>query len=210
MSNSYRLKSHTHPDKLLFEHLKSVGFATQQKIENVFPKIHTNIELNDLARTAFIIGASHDIGKGTAFFQKYLLSPSDQDVTFNPLLKSHSLISSLYCSWVVFNDNRISENCREFLAMASSLVIQAHHGSLKLPTSYIQMLDDFYDRNIFLQQINAFDSIDELERISKNLDLCSFTKFTQIWEAHYNDLCQCIVFPPRVIDKIFRDSREPY
>ena len=212
MSNSYRLKSH--PNKLLFEHLKSVASATQQKIEDVFPKLFTDITLNDLAQTAFIIGATHDIGKGTTFFQKYL--SSNKEVSINPLLKSHSPISSLYCSWIVFNDDRISDNYREFLTMASSLVIQGHHGSLKRPTSYIKILDKFDadadEKNIFLQQFNAFENIDELERISKELGIQSFVKFTQTWKSHLRDLCDQIVIPidRSIIGKKFSDCREPY
>jgi CRISPR-associated endonuclease/helicase Cas3 len=205
MSNSYQLRSH--PDKPLFEHLKSVALATQEKIEAATLKISTNITLSDLERCAFIIGATHDIGKGTTYFQRYL--PPIREIPLNPLLKSHSLISSLYCSWVILNDDKIS-GYRQFLAMASALAIQAHHGSLKRPTSYVKVIDNFYDEDVFAKQVDSFESIHELERISKDLGICSFTKFIKAWDTHFYDFRDLIVFPSYIIEKIFMDNREPY
>ena len=133
MSNSYQLKSH--PDRLLYHHLKSVASLAKRYVEEIFPKITTDISFADLAETAFITGATHDIGKGTTFFQDYMLG----HVKIDPLLKSHSMISSLYCSWCIHNNSKISDNHRDFLAVASALAIQGHHGSLKRPTSYLIM-----------------------------------------------------------------------
>ena len=174
MSNSYQLKSH--PSKTLYKHLESVSSLIKKTIEEAYPKISTNIPLSDLMRTAFVTGATHDIGKGTRFFQNYMLNHTDID----PLLKSHSMISSLYCSWIILNDLTISDRYRHFLVMASSLAIQGHHGSLRRPTSYLKGLDNFDEKEIFSRQIKAFENINELERISKNLrtkKLCRIYKF---------------------------------
>jgi CRISPR-associated endonuclease/helicase Cas3 len=88
MSSSYQLKSH--PNKLLYDHLRSVSLLTERRVEEVCSEISTNISREDLKRVAFIVGATHDIGKGTTFFQRYMLNHEIVD----PLLKSHSLISS--------------------------------------------------------------------------------------------------------------------
>lgn len=206
MSNSYQLKSH--PDRLLYDHLRCVAFSSRSRIEEIFPKLYTNITLSDLARTSFIIGATHDIGKGTTFFQRYL--PPLKQASSDPLLKSHSIISSLYCSWLIQNDTKISDMYRDFLVMASSLVIQGHHGSLKRPTRYyIGMQDTFADKGIFSKQIEAFERIDELEKITQNLGLKSFIEFTKLWEDHLNRL-GCILRRIDPIKQKFDSSKEPY
>src|SRR5215203_368187 len=158
MSSSYQLKSH--PDRLLYHHLKSVASMTKSIVEEIFPKITTDISLADLAEVAFVTGATHDIGKGTTFFQDYMIG----HMKIDPLLKSHSMISSLYCSWCILDNPKISDSHRDLLAVASALAIQGHHGSLKRPTSYhINGLDVFDDEKIFARQITAFQKIDEIE-----------------------------------------------
>lgn len=159
MSNSYQpgqayqLKSHP-PDRLLKDHLQRVAKETQRTVENLLlNSVSTTISHNDLVRTAYIIGACHDIGKGTAFFQTYLL---DNKAKVDPFLKSHAMISSLYCSWVILNDPEISDTNKKFLAFAASIVIQGHHGSLKSQDKYLSNLDHFNENDIFSKQIESF------------------------------------------------------
>jgi CRISPR-associated endonuclease/helicase Cas3 len=205
MSNSYQLKSH--PDRLLYHHLKSVGSMTKSIVEDIFPKITTDISLADLAEATFVIGATHDIGKGTIFFQDYLLGRMKLD----PLLKSHSMISSLYCSWCILDNSKISDDHRDLLAVASALAIQGHHGSLKRPTSYlIHGLDVFDDKKIFTRQFEAFQNINELEKISENLRLRSFVEFTKNWDRHFYEFSNVLRKSSSYIQKKFLDLREPY
>jgi len=191
MSNSYQLKSHP-PDRLLRDHLIQVSSSCKRIIEQTTNVISTNISLSDLTRVAFIIGATHDIGKGTPYFQKYLL---DKEAKIDPFLKSHSMISSLYCSWLILNDTTISDINRNYLCLAASLVIQGHHGSLKRPTSYLENLEQFNKEEIFSKQIESLnESLQELERITTHdLGLDSFIEFTNSWQDHLFDFCRNII-----------------
>jgi CRISPR-associated endonuclease Cas3-HD len=132
----YQLKSHP-PDRLLKDHLSRVAEGCRITVENLPEKISTTLNHKDLIRTAYIIGACHDVGKGTVFFQEYLLNP---EAKVDPLLKSHAMISSIYCSWVILNDPTISDAYRKFLALAAAIVIQGHHGSLKSRAKYVNNL----------------------------------------------------------------------
>jgi CRISPR-associated endonuclease/helicase Cas3 len=160
---------------------------------------------HDLIRTAYIAGACHDIGKGTSYFQQYLLN----EMNFDPLLKSHSLISSLYSSFVISSDPKISNENRDFLILASSLAIQGHHGSLKRPTKFLEGISFFDDKRLFLQQIESFQNIQEMEIISKNLKIYSFSKFINEWETFFFKFGK-ILLNSRKILKNIKDYREPY
>ena len=205
MSSSYQLKSH--PDKLLCIHLKGVSSSTKRIIEETYTRISTTILLSDLTRVAYTIGATHDIGKGTPYFQKYLL---DNTVDINPFLKSHSMISSLYCSWLILNDPTISDTNRKYLALAASLVIQGHHGSLKSRTNYVKNLDYFSDNEIFSRQVEALkeNNIEEIEQITtKDLGLKGFKEFINCWQDHLYDFNRNIILLGKFS---FVDPKEPY
>lgn len=205
MSSSYQLKSH--PNKILYEHLRSVASSTKTIIQETFQHIFTQVTISDLVKTAYVTGATHDIGKGTTFFQDYILTGT---VKQDPLLKSHSMISSLYCSWVISNDSSISDGYKDFLATASSLAIQGHHGSLKYPINYIKGLENFYDKDIFSRQIeSAPENTIELEKISHNLGLPSFMNFSKSWE-NYIDHFEDILMKSSRIHKRFTHFQEPY
>jgi CRISPR-associated endonuclease Cas3-HD len=143
MSYSYQLKSH--PNRLLLGHLYSVAKLSSKNMSIIYPQLNINIKRGDITRASYITGASHDIGKGTAFFQCYLNGEYNGD----PILKSHSMISSLYSLWTILNEDKITEANKEFLALSSALAIQGHHNSLKRPTTYLKRLDVFDDRRIF-------------------------------------------------------------
>jgi CRISPR-associated endonuclease/helicase Cas3 len=197
MSYSYQLKSH--PNRSLFDHLCSVAKLSSENMDGAYSKISTSIKKQDLVKTAYIVGACHDIGKGTSFFQRYLRG----ETTFDPILKSHSTISSLYSLWIILNDQEISQSNKEFLALASSLAIQGHHNSLKRPTTYQLKLDAFDNKGFFGIQMSSF-PIEEMERISTNLKLKSFNEFSKIWQDQ--------VFLMKLIRKCLKsiDSFEPF
>jgi CRISPR-associated endonuclease/helicase Cas3 len=205
MSSSYQLKSH--PDKLLCIHLKGVSSSTKRIIEETYTRISTTILLSDLTRLAYTIGATHDIGKGTPYFQKYLL---DNTADINPFLKSHSMISSLYCSWLILNDPTISDTNRKYLALAASLVIQGHHGSLKSRTNYVKNLDYFSDNEIFSRQVEALkeNNIEEIEQITTmDLGLKGFKEFINCWQDHLYDFNRNIILLGKLS---YLDPKEPY
>ncbi len=203
MSNSYQLKSH--PDRILYDHLKCVAESSTKIAKNIYPGIKSSISEDELTRAASIIGATHDLGKATEFFQSYILGNSPPDV----LLKSHSLVSSLFASWVFLKDSQISHKYRESLSIASSLVIQGHHGSLKRPTSYLKVLDAFSEKEIFSRQIASLGSLKEVNDISVALGLGSFDQFVKSWENHIFDLGKKLIKSSNHIRNL-DDAREPY
>ena len=212
MSSSYRppqeyqLKSHP-PDRLLKDHLQRVAKATQRIVENLLlNNVYTTISHKDLIRTAYIIGACHDVGKGTQFFQTYLL---DDKARIDPYLKSHAMISSLYCSWIILNDPTISTTNREFLALAASIVIQGHHGSLKSRNKYLTNLQYFDENDIFSKQIESFKIHEqEMETITTfDLGIKSFREFCLSWQDHLFNFRKFIGI---LKDIIFEDKMEPY
>src|SRR4051812_41587484 len=98
MSYFYQLKSH--PNRILLSHLYSVAILSSKNMNSIYPQLNIGIKKEDIVRTSYITGASHDVGKGTSFFQCYLNGEYNGD----QMLKSHSMISSLYSFWTVLND----------------------------------------------------------------------------------------------------------
>lgn len=184
-SFEYKLLSHPPPErKLLKDHLVRVANSSKKRVEETYTRISTAIPVTDLLQASYCIGAIHDLGKGTPFFQQYL-SPEKIDTGF---LKSHSMISSVYVSWLILNDSEISEANRQFLALLASLVIQGHHSGLKKPSNYVKNLDYFDDNNIFSQQMESLiqsNNIEELNVITTHdLRLRSFIEFSKSWQDH--------------------------
>ena len=177
--SSFRLESR--PGELLRDHLRAVADTAQQIFDTVSDRIQTRIQISDLRHIAYLMGATHDIGKGTQFFQDHLNHVPSTEPNFQ-LLKSHSYISSLYCSWIIQNSN-IPPDVRDFLQVSAALGIQGHHGSLKLPSTYLEKLTSnfFTDNGIFERQISSFARLDEMESISQSLRLPSFREFSQNW-----------------------------
>jgi len=184
-----------------------VAKATQTTIENLLlNNVYTSISHKDLIRTAYVIGACHDVGKGTPFFQIYLL---DDKSKVDPFLKSHAMISSLYCSWVIQNDPAISATNKKFLALAASIVIQGHHRSLKSRIKYLSNLDYFNENDIFSKQIESFKVYEqEMETITTfDLGIKSFREFCLSWQSYLFYFSKDIVLLQNVI---FKDNMEPY
>ncbi|HJT85026.1 MAG TPA: CRISPR-associated helicase Cas3' [Nitrososphaeraceae archaeon] len=206
MSNFYRLKSH--PNRYLYNHLEAVARQTAKIFETGLVNssfISQKDYYNELIRTAYVTGATHDIGKGTKYFQQYLLDKLD----FDPLLKSHSFISSLYSSFALSRDPVLSNENRDFLILVSSLAIQGHHGSLKRPTSFLKGLDFFDERKIFLRQVESFENVQEIEGISNKLKIFSFSQFIDEWETCLFDFCKILLKWEKILKNV-KDYNDPY
>jgi CRISPR-associated endonuclease/helicase Cas3 len=121
---------YSHPGKPLVRHLEEVANSCLSFFEcnqNVFADSALREPLKGLS---FICGAFHDIGKGTEFFQHYLLTP-EHEIT-GP--KNHALISALFAK----------EYAKAYLSTTSLLAfeqallvhfvftgVKRHHGRLK-------------------------------------------------------------------------------
>lgn len=148
----YKLKSHQ--DSLLVDHLKFVGDRGAILIEN--KSINFKYSKGQLQHTAKVMGYCHDLGKGTKYFQDYLLGKN----SVKDKLKAHAFLSSLIC---FYNVKEINEE----LAIISYLCVKHHHGNLK------NFVDDMYiedsDKKFVKEQYKALE--DEVNTIYNELEL---------------------------------------
>jgi CRISPR-associated endonuclease/helicase Cas3 len=162
--SSFQLKSR--PNQLLVEHLSNVA----ENCERLAPTgiLATELEPKVLKEIMRLIGASHDVGKATRYFQEYLVAGTST----NPLLKSHSTLSSLYAYYAASK-----KNLGNFLPICSQLIIQAHHGKLQSRLSTAPKL--FGYRNLIRRQIDAVDNRSEIDEILGKLSLPAFSEFSK-------------------------------
>jgi CRISPR-associated endonuclease/helicase Cas3 len=82
-------------------------------------------------KLAWIVGISHDIGKSSVYFQDYLHTMQFSD----PILKSHSTVSSLYA--LVASMKKFSDTDLPLLAM---MIVQGHHGRIPSPKEAVKRI----------------------------------------------------------------------
>ena len=130
MLYSYKLKSH--PNKLLVKHLENVAWLCKRKVERA--NIKFNYPKDVLAQIAYIIGATHDIGKGTEYFQEYLCDIiKGKAIDRNDELKEHGFLSAImtfglvnrYINCIEGEDRNLS-----YLPYIAFFIVKRHHGNL--------------------------------------------------------------------------------
>jgi CRISPR-associated endonuclease/helicase Cas3 len=162
--------------------LKTVAEKSQNTVLQIGK--YTNLEWEEtISRVAYIMGATHDIGKSSEFFQRYIKGDKSQ----NPILKSHSPISSLFCYWVINNDSTIPKE-NKFLGIPAALGVNGHHGFLKSPVTYSNGMYNLFEEKILQQQIDSIKNNSEVEKICEHLGIGSFIEFASNWQAHFNSM----------------------
>lgn len=129
-SFSFKLRSHT--DKLLVDHLRNVGEMCRRTVAESARNLD---EANILENVAYIIGATHDLGKATGFFQEYL---SETDERRRLALRSkettkHGLLSSLFTYAIVRKCLKHVDRAGDLpliLPLISFIAVRHHHGDL--------------------------------------------------------------------------------
>lgn len=121
MSFSSSLKSH--PDKLLFSHLENVGNLSKSIVDSKHLK-HKAI----LSEIAYLIGVSHDFGKATTFFQKWMSNREERTEKAR-----HSLLSSFVGYYIVKKYLSKKGKIKDFqhLPIMAWIVIKRHHGNIQ-------------------------------------------------------------------------------
>lgn len=164
---------YSHPDKLLIKHLGEVA----QSCLNFFQRnqlIFANSNLKDVLKDlAFICGAFHDIGKGTEFFQHYLLSENHEQI--GP--KNHALISALFVKEFSKRYLKATNLCDFEQVLLEHFVFTAvkrHHGRLK---NFNDELDITSKSNELQEQIGSFRDV-EVEKIVKYFAAQTSVKYT--------------------------------
>jgi len=116
MQISFPFKLKSHPDKLLYLHLKNVAKLSKEIVEN--KKIENKTIISEIS---YLIGLCHDFGKGTTYFQKHLTGEKTEKAY-------HGFLSALFTYFVI--DKYLSYNKIDnfnFLPIISFSVVLSHH-----------------------------------------------------------------------------------
>jgi len=164
MSESYSFKLKSHPDKRLLDHLRQVGELSRKTVEDTSLNIDEKDLLND---AAYLIGITHDMGKATDFFQKYI---KEKDEKKKKSLKAkdtthHGLLSAFFTYAVMkeyLNQTKRNGGLAEYLPILSFLAVKRHHGNL------LNAMDEIKDTDVDKEKIlkianEQIDSIDKPE-----------------------------------------------
>ena len=97
-SASYSFKLNSHPGKSLINHLKKVSDLCSKTVSECKLNLDGDIDNKVFEDISYIIGATHDLGKGTTFFQEYL---KEKDESKRRSLKAreithHGLLSAFF------------------------------------------------------------------------------------------------------------------
>ncbi len=127
---SFSFKLRSHPDKLLVDHLRNVGEMCRRTVAESARNLD---DAEILKNVAYIIGATHDLGKATGFFQEYLRETDEKrrralrsrDVT------KHGLLSSLF-TYAIVREHLRKRGCEMpgTLPLVSFIAVRRHHGDL--------------------------------------------------------------------------------
>ena len=163
--SSFHLKSHK--NTYLKDHLSDVSSLGLSLLNDrlwMYPLFNKYFDKKSIEIILKIICLSHDLGKGTSFFQDYLNNKPPPD----KLLKSHSTISSLYayhCSkHIMGNDN--------FLPFITMIIVQGHHGMMPNPSNAIMRIYNHRER--LRKQFESFHYIDEIDSLLRKNSLPQF------------------------------------
>lgn len=163
---SYHLESH--PGKPLGKHLRGVSESATVIIKELQNYCSCISDPKFIAMSK-ILGMSHDVGKGTIFFQEYLHKIGKH----GQFLKSHSTSSSLYgyyaCKKILDDD---------FLAFATLMLIQGHHGGIPSPNSAVTRVHSH--REELKQQVSSILHMEELDTILQTENLPAFSECKNI------------------------------
>jgi CRISPR-associated endonuclease/helicase Cas3 len=130
------MKFYSHKNKKLINHLENVSI---RMISNL-PE-----SLINKKRVLEIVGACHDFGKYTTYFQNRLFEIEDGGDKAN-----HALISSFYCAYCLEREKAINNNIDDLDLIIAYNVIKSHHSFIKeanknIPTNNI---DKSYEYNV--------------------------------------------------------------
>lgn len=184
-----RLQSH--PQKPLNLHLSEVANSCRKIVESKRLDFSGHLNAETLPELAYLIGATHDFGKATRYFQEYL---NEKDESKKRRLKAHKetkhgLLSAIFTYYVTKNSIRkmgFSENqvyC--LLPVLAFLIVKRHHGNLGNGYDEVnemrEKVSDEREKQVLCSQLDAIDEA-EMEKILADVipsSPPSFTKFKE-------------------------------
>jgi CRISPR-associated endonuclease/helicase Cas3 len=159
--NSFKLISHSEPDRKLITHLSEV----YKKAMNRFNKLQINFELLNISKEKFqellkITIYCHDFGKSSIYFQKKITQGLTD--TQEKRLSEHGLISAFFGYFVTINELKFDKRLASFVFMA----IRYHHLNLD-NSEEMQKVDEINIENV----LNIFKAIkpniNEIDKLYK-------------------------------------------
>lgn len=206
MSFSFSLRSH--PDKLLKDHLENVGQLSEGIVNRKYIN-HKDI----LSKVAYLIGVSHDFGKATTFFQKWLKDREERTEKAR-----HSFISSLLGYYLVkkylYKSNRLMDF--QYFPTIAWIVIRRHHGNIHnirwgAFATEISVLSgstgDIVRRQIKDIVENNFQEVEKIyQELVMDFDIHHFIKEIENWNRFATEIKRDIIKLCRVKDiRLFFD-----
>lgn len=172
---------YSHPNRLLIEHLKQTAESALNVFENkqIFFH-HLNDDYTNVVKDLIqIVALSHDVGKATIFFQKYLKGEN-----VNDKFKAHSLLSAVFALYIAQNYLQC-QNLTEILL--SSFVFSAvkhHHGTPK------KIIDNFIDEPLQKILEEQFNNVSNDEFFSFLDEMFSKFAGASIWKNFHTYVLQ--------------------
>jgi len=136
-------RSEARPGQPLVQHLEEVARAAREALDH--PALRSRALLT---RAAWLVGATHDAGKYTSFFQDYLRTQRKHQGR-----EHHAFPSALLAAWLARQQwpTRDLATPEAYLPLLVFLVVHRHHGHLKAPEELVPNVPDFeYDLSAWL------------------------------------------------------------
>lgn len=163
---------HSHPDKLLLKHLSNVGNKSILTSETKNLSLERlGIDQTTFSKIVFLIGICHDFGKGTRYFQKYILEtdPAIQRSLKNKKEYHHGLISAIFTYYILKKYiGSLNNKNLELIPIIGYLIVKRHHGNLKDAEDEIRELRDEDTLQVIDLQIKSLE-ISELKLVYERL-----------------------------------------
>lgn len=160
---------YSHPNKQLLTHLKNVDLLAQEKIKKY--ELEKIVDQEIIKEVISIICKCHDLGKGTSYFQDYLLCEEKENISFQfKQMKNHGRISAILAYNVTVFYLKKNKLLEEYFwwPYFSYLAVLKHHGNLENINDML-ILDD-EDISILIKQYAAF-YLKEMKEIYCSLGL---------------------------------------
>jgi CRISPR-associated endonuclease/helicase Cas3 len=141
-----------------------------EKCRSLAPSQSFSAELDasEIRKMAYVIGASHDVGKATRYFQEYVKTGKN----LSTQLKSHSFLSSLYAFYAA---REVGFDLGLLIPVCIQLIVMSHHSVLRSPTMAVTRL--FGARDMLSHQLKAIQAIDELDSALEKMRMPLFHEF---------------------------------
>ena len=193
----FQFKLYSHPNKTLVSHLEEVVKKSKDILLQKNLNIGDYVDTEVLSEIIYLIGATHDFGKASKYFQEYLL---EKDLTKKRELKSyketrHGLFSSIFTYYIIKtylkNIPKDKDEHYSFLPIISFFVVKRHHGNLANSVKEINEIHEILNDKKLISVINSqIYSIDEneIQNILDKLFGCNKYLFSDFKENYLNIL----------------------